>query len=76
VRAHAGGARRRGRVRQPRADRVGQPDVAHEPGAEEAALAPGGAVDELVDRDEVAGREFLAQRADAEIASTSSPRSA
>ena len=65
MRAYAGGARRAGgTVEQPRADRVGEPDMGDEARTEEAALAALGAVDELVDRDEIAGRQLLLERAD------------
>src|SRR3546814_4456958 len=52
------------RVAQPGADRVGDRDVGDHAGAEERLLSREGAVDELVDDDEGAGREILAQRAD------------
>jgi hypothetical protein len=48
---------------EPIAGRLRHRDVRHQPLAEEALVAGEGAVDELVDHHEMAGRQVLAQRA-------------
>ena len=58
------GHRFRGEGAHPLAHRLGHRDMGHHAAAEEAARTALGAIDELIDHHEMAGRQLLAQAAD------------